>query len=431
MPKHDAQALLWYVRASAGRSLDASDKELLERFLDHGDEGAFAALVGRHGPMVLRLCRRVLGDPQRAEDAFQATFLVLCRKAASLSPRDSLSGWLHAVAYRAAQKARVADARRRTREGRAAATEPDDPLGQLTLRETLEVLDQELARLPDKFRAPLVLCYLEGLTRDEAAGRLGWPPGLLKSRLEQARERLGARLRSRGLTLSAALAATLFSGAAASAAVSGELLDSAIRAATAFASGAEATVVLAPVAALTQGVMRDMFLSKIKGVLALLVVLAGIGAGVAAVRVNASSSEEVASAPVPAAARPKDDPEIKKLLKMRRDALLEAANAKKQEFLLTARGTPQNVQETWRLLLQAELDVASGQAERVAAHLTFFKVVCQVDDYNTERYNAGRATLADQRLTRAERYAAEVGLRRAGGKPPKETKPPIVPVSPP
>jgi RNA polymerase sigma factor (sigma-70 family) len=426
MPKHDAQALLWYVRASAGSCLDAPDKELLGRFLDQGDEGAFAVLVRRHGPMVLRLCRRVLRDPQRAEDAFQATFLILCQKAASLSPRDSLSGWLHAVAYRAAQKARVADARRRTREGRVASREAKDPLDQLTLRETLEVLDQELARLPDKFRAPLVLCYLEGLTRDEAASRLGWPPGLLKSRLEQARERLGARLRSRGLALSGALAATLFGGAA-STAVSGELLDSAIRAATTFASGAEATVVPAAVTSLTQGVMRDMFLSKIKSVVAMLAVLAGIGAGVAAVRVNASTPEEVASAPVPAAARPKDDPEIKKLLKMRRDALLGAVNAHTQEFLV-GRGTPQNVLETSRLLLQAELDMASGQVQLVAAHLAFFKVACQIDDLNTQKYNAGRATDAEQRLARAERYAAEVGLRRAGGKPPKETTPPIDPL---
>jgi RNA polymerase sigma factor (sigma-70 family) len=424
MPNHDAQAWLRRVRASVGSPLDVPDRDLLERFRDHGDAAAFAALVGRHGPMVLRLCRRVLGNVADAEDAFQATFLILCRKAASLSPRDSLAGWLHAIAYRAAQKARVAGARQRKHEGRAAAAQPGAPLDQLTLREMIEALDRELARLPDKFRAPLVLCYLEGLTRDEAARRLGWPPGLLKSRLEQARERLGARFASRGLTLPAALAATLLGEAAASAAVPGALLNSAVRAATAFTAGAEATAVSAPVAAITRGVMRDMFLSKFKGVLGVLVVLVGIGAGLVAVRGNASPPAGVAGANGRAKAAEPDDPEIKKLLKMRRDALAEAAKAQMEEYRV-GRVTVQTAQEIWRRLLQAELDLASGQAERIAAHLSYFQFACEIDELCTHRYNAGKERLADQRLARAERYAAEIGLRRAGGKPPKEMKPPI------
>src|SRR5262249_7367725 len=156
-------------------------------------------LVRRHGPMVLRLCLGILQNEQDAEDAFQATFLILNRKAPSLRPRVSLGGWLFRVAYRTAQKAKIGAARRRKHEGCAAPGWVADPLAQITVREAHEALDRELARLPDKFRVPLVLCYLEGLTRDEAAHQLGWSPSTLKSRLEQARERLRLRLASRGL----------------------------------------------------------------------------------------------------------------------------------------------------------------------------------------------------------------------------------------
>src|SRR5262249_17073949 len=192
MPGSQPNLVLRYPRTGAGaeRALELADRELLQRFATRRDEAAFAALVRRHGPMVFHLCRRILHNEHDAEDAFQATFLVLSGKAGLLRPRTSLGGWLHGVAYRIAQKARVAGARRARHEGRAAARQVADPLAQITLAEAHELLDRELARLPDKFRVPLVLCYLEGLTRDEAAQQLGWSPGTLKSRLEQARQRL-------------------------------------------------------------------------------------------------------------------------------------------------------------------------------------------------------------------------------------------------
>jgi RNA polymerase sigma factor (sigma-70 family) len=253
------------------------DWELVQRFAARADETAFAVLVRRHGPMVLHLCRRILGNEEDAEDAFQATFLVLCRKAASLRPQESLGGWLHSVAYRMAQKARVAAARRRKHEGRATERQFTDPFAEITLREAHETLDRELARMPDKFRLPLVLCYLEGLTRDEAAQQLGWPPNTLKSRLEQARELLGKRLASRGLAFSGALVASLFYEGTASAAVPSVLLNSTVKAATAVALGGAATsVVSAQVAALTEGVLKTMFTCKLKIATAALVVVAGL-----------------------------------------------------------------------------------------------------------------------------------------------------------
>jgi RNA polymerase sigma factor (sigma-70 family) len=299
MPTRHANPALQYIRnlAAAGQARNLADRELLERFSDRQEEAAFAELVRRHGPMVLGLCLRVLHNEHDAEDAFQATFLALSRKAVSLRPRESLCGWLHSVAYRIAQKTRIDAARRRRHEGRVAARQVPDPLAQMTLQEAHEVLHRELARLPDKFRAPLVLCYLEGQTRDEAAHRLGWPVSTLKSRLEQARERLRARLASRGLALSGALAASLFGEATASAAVPLVLVHATVQAATSVAAGgAAASVVSARAAALAEGVIKAMFVTKFKLAVGLWLVVA-CACAVALAQVGAGPVQDVPAKP--------------------------------------------------------------------------------------------------------------------------------------
>ena len=257
------------------RTADLPDRELLQAFLKKHDEVAFAALIRRHGPMVLGLCRRVLQNDSDAEDAFQATFLVLTRKAAVLRPEKSLAGWLYAVAGRIAQKARMAAARRRTHEQRAARTVAEHPLDEISVREARAVLDQEMARLPDKLRLPLVLCYLEGRTRDEAAQHLGWPTGTLKSRLEQARERLRARLAARGLALSGALVALLACEHSALGAVPMELLNSTVKAASLLAAGRAATtgVVSTTAAALTEGMVQTMLFQRVITIAACVVIV--------------------------------------------------------------------------------------------------------------------------------------------------------------
>ncbi|HXG13330.1 MAG TPA: sigma-70 family RNA polymerase sigma factor [Gemmataceae bacterium] len=185
----------------------ASDAHLLDQFVRHKDESAFELLVWRHGPLVLSVCRRVLHDPHAAEDAFQATFLTLVRKAGSIGKRTALSSWLYKVAYRIALRARA-------RQSRHAACEqplsslPDaqtgnEPPDLAAWRELRRVLDVEVHRLPEKYRAPLVLCYLEGKTNEQAAEELGCPKGTVLSRLARARERLRGRLARRGLALSA------------------------------------------------------------------------------------------------------------------------------------------------------------------------------------------------------------------------------------
>jgi RNA polymerase sigma factor (sigma-70 family) len=211
-----AEALLLRLQTTvAERGLDRlDDAELLQRFAASRDGEAIATLVRRHGAMVRAVARRQLRDPADADDVFQATFLVLTRRARSLPWHRSVANWLYTVAFRLSRRARADTSRRRDRELRAAldvspARPTADPSAEISLREAQQVLDEELSRLPEKYRAPLVLCCLEGLARDEAARRLGWSSGLVKSRLEQARERLHARLVRRGLTLSAALTAGL------------------------------------------------------------------------------------------------------------------------------------------------------------------------------------------------------------------------------
>jgi RNA polymerase sigma factor (sigma-70 family) len=179
-----------------------TDAQLINRFLTGRDEGAFAALVERHGPMVLAVCRGVLKNARDAEDAFQATFLVLFRKASGVRSIGSLGGWLYRVAYRIALRANAVAARRRQRfsEGGTMAAESASS-GETDLdRELWPIIHAEIDRLPDRYRAPIALCYLEGLSYEQAAHQLGWPLGTVGSRIARARELLRSRLTRRGVT---------------------------------------------------------------------------------------------------------------------------------------------------------------------------------------------------------------------------------------
>src|SRR5262245_55355613 len=210
------------IRRIAARLAADTDGQLLARFLDHRDEAAFAALVWRHGPMVLRTCRRVIGNAADADDAFQATFVVLLRRARALAGRACVGNFLYGVAFHTALKAKAMAAKRRTREARARA-----PESQPDRSELLAALDEELARLPDKYREPVVICELEGRSRREAAEALGVPQGTISSRLAAAHRRLGKRLRSRGFA--GAVVAAVLAGTAA--AVPDALADAAVRSA--------------------------------------------------------------------------------------------------------------------------------------------------------------------------------------------------------
>lgn len=214
---------------------DPSDRELLLRFVNQRQEAAFETLVRRHGPMVQGVCRRVLGDAHEAEDAFQATFLVLVRKSDSIRRPELLANWLYGVAFRIAQKARVNASKRERMPMQSDQLATQEQLLEVEWAEVKTVLDEEINRLPEKFRAPLVLCYFNGKTNIEAARLLGWPEGSISERLAKAREALRRRLNRRGLTLSAALLALLLSQKAASAAVPTVVVEATVTAAVVFA----------------------------------------------------------------------------------------------------------------------------------------------------------------------------------------------------
>jgi RNA polymerase sigma factor (sigma-70 family) len=257
----DVVARLRHV-AAVGTLGALPDCELLERFAASADGAAFTVLVERHGPMVLGVCRRALSNGHDAEDACQAVFLVLARKAASLRRTVALGSWLHGVARRIAANARRNAALRKSREAGAIPPTPANPAAEATWREMQAVLDEELGKLPERYRAPLVLCYLECLTRDEAAARLRVTPGALHGCLERGREMLRQRLSRRGLALSAVLTAAGLSQAS----VMPPLLAAATaHAAALFAAGQPlADAVGANVLALTREVLTNMTLTKVK-----------------------------------------------------------------------------------------------------------------------------------------------------------------------
>jgi RNA polymerase sigma factor (sigma-70 family) len=255
-----------------------TDAQLLEGFISRRESAAFEALVRRHGAMVLGVCRRVLGNDADADDAFQATFLVLVRKAASVVPRERVGNWLYGVAVRTAMKARAMSGKRRARE-RQAAERPRAQPGPADNDQDLQaVLDAELERLPEKYRAAIVLCDLEGKTHREAARVLGWPDGTLSTRLVAARRLLAQRLTRRGVAMSAGAPTALLTPSAAQAGVPVSLLVSTVQAAAAVAAGqAAAGAFPAKVAALAEGVLKAMLIAKLKTTAALLLGLALFG----------------------------------------------------------------------------------------------------------------------------------------------------------
>src|SRR5262245_46276594 len=214
-----------------------ADGELLERFAGAHDEAAFTALIERHGPMVLAVCRRALPDFHDAEDACQATFLVLARKASSVRKKASLGSWLHGVASRAAARLKRDHARRKARERGADARASRDPAADVSWREVQVVLDDAIQQLPERYRAPVILCYLECMTRKEADRPLRFSPGCLHGRLERARSLLRQRLEERGLALSAVMLAAALGEGTLQAALAPTFVVTSTRIAMAVAAG--------------------------------------------------------------------------------------------------------------------------------------------------------------------------------------------------
>ncbi|HEY7330323.1 MAG TPA: sigma-70 family RNA polymerase sigma factor [Gemmataceae bacterium] len=256
-----------------------TDAQLLGYFVEDRDEAAFAALVKQQGPMVWGVCRRLLNQHD-AEDAFQTTFLVLVRKAASIVPRERVANWLYGVAHQTALQVRRTTARRKAREKQVLEMPEPAAIEQDVWRELQPLLDQELSRLPDAYREVIVLSDLEGKTRKEVARQLGLPEGTVGSRVARARTMLAKRLARHGLTLSGATLAAVLAQKAASASVPSSVLSSTIEAATLVAAGHEAaSMISVKVVALTTGVLKTMFGNKITVATTVLLALSFLTAG--------------------------------------------------------------------------------------------------------------------------------------------------------
>ena len=288
---------------TTGSAVGFSDRDLLERFLYHerdSAEAAFSALVERHGPMVLRVCNQTLSDRHAADDAFQATFLVLLQHARSIRKHDSIASWLFGVACRAAARIRMLEARRKRFELRTKSHQPSDPAGSLSeLSDPWPEVHAEIARLPEKYRIPIVLCYFEGLTHEQAAARLGWPVGTVKTRLARARDQLRPRLRGRAWGTNALVPIEhlrppdLVS-------VPRHLLDATNQAAARFLSATGAGLVNSiSVLAIARGVSRAMLLSKLR--FASVPLFGGLALGLAAIAVARQVPEKGQILELPAA----------------------------------------------------------------------------------------------------------------------------------
>ncbi len=310
MPRGQVPGLFQELRRLAGGPADdLTDRQLLQRYADRRDEAAFAELVRRHGRLVLGVCWRILHDARDTEDAFQATFLVLARKAGSVPWRDSVSNWLYQAACRLSAELRRKAARQRTHERRAAEMRERRPPAQPEHEELARVIDFEIQRLPQRLRAPLLLCYLEGHPVDQAARQLGWSLRTTERRLQQGRDRLRGRLARRGLSLSAPLIAAALAQDAAAAIVSADLADSTVRLARHFAPE-PARQVAAPARAmvLARGMLRGTGIMRTKVLAALLAgacLLAGGGAAVLQAITDPEPSTEAPDEPM-AAAQPMD-----------------------------------------------------------------------------------------------------------------------------
>lgn len=420
----------------AGTCIGLSDGQLLARFMagrDEAGELAFEALVTRHGPMVMRVCRSILDDPQDVHDAFQAVFLVLARRAAAIRNRESVGSWLHGVAVRVTARVRLGAIRRGIRDRRT--NQVAETLAAVGPRrngesvaehdEGAEVVHQEVRRLPDKYRAPIVLCYLEGLTHDEAAARLSWPVGTVRSRLARARDTLRDRLTRRGVTSPAALgtsagwlAGEQIAPSATAAIIPRELAASIAKDVSQLsaarvmgsASGASTSFLLA------QGVLKTMLLKKLIVAACALVPLGmiALGGGVFVARqTQAQVQDPRALHPInnvqPAATKNQQKP-VDPLLQ----ELLQAARQRydaQRAYYEEGRITIDRFLDATQQLELAELRTAQTREDRLAVMQRHVDSLKEIERRERAELDIGRRSIADVAEAHYRRVQAEVDLK--------------------
>jgi RNA polymerase sigma factor (sigma-70 family) len=416
-----------------------SDGQLLERFLSPGDsagELAFEALVMRHGPMVMRVCRSILNDPDAAHDAFQAAFLVLARRGHAIRDRRSVASWLYGVAARVAMRCRSTAIGRHIRDRRAIAaakTNAADQFNQetqstLEFEETAHAVHTEVNRLPEKYRAPIVLCYLEGLTHDEAAARLSWPVGTVRSRLARARDTLRARLTRRGITSNTTLApvsgrlANDTAQAMLQETIPRELSTSIARAVSHLVTGGSSSTAAFSTHSLTlaQGVLKAMTLKKLLffASAALPLFLISLGGGVLiAQKLHAQDPKPITLRPADTspAAQPNESPQQSAIDHLRQ-RVLEAAQARLdavKAYYDEGRITIDRYLDANKQYQLAEVTAARTDSERLAAMQRYVNRLVDIERREKSELDEGRATVADLAEATYRRTEAQLDFELA------------------
>jgi RNA polymerase sigma factor (sigma-70 family) len=429
MPTNPLNEAILHLRRTllSGEEAGLTDGQLLACFIDHRDEVALAGIVRRHGTMVWGVCQRILRNQHDAEDAFQAAFLVLVRKAASIVPREMVGNWLYGVARQTALKARATLATRRKRE-RQAVDMPEPAAADHNIWHDLQpLLDQELGCLPDKYRVPVVMCDLEGKTRKEAAQQLSCPEGTVAGRLARARTMLAKRLARRGVVLSAGGLAAELSQHATAAGVPPALVVSTIKAATLFAAGpaAAAGVVPAQVAALTEGVLQAMFLTKLKKMAAVILVfgLIAFSGGLFAYHQGAGQPAPAGDLPARPEVQPKaggeqpkakagENAKIQALLKERLATLQDVARQLEMVFKEGRIGFEDVVRAKLEVN-KAELDLCATDQERIKVLEDRVAFAKDIENVVEAIVQAGKIQSFESLKARAYRLEAEIALERA------------------
>ena len=422
----NSAAWQWHRVFRGGTIAGYTEGQLLDRFVSLRDEIAFEALVARHGPMVLSVCRRMLSDPSDVDDAFQATFLVFVRRAATIRDRERLGNWLYGVAHRVASRARQEASRRHARETGGTETLPDRRHA-LTPSEDLTLLHHEIRRLPEKYRAVVVLCDLERQSHEDAARQLNWPVGTVKGRLFRARNLLRERLIRRGVSLSAGAIGAALGNEVRGSIVTTVLLDATVQSGIGLATGQTAAAGLATASSVAffQGAHHAMFLSKLKIAGALMaagVVVAGSGAlahpkgGAGGSAVTSANQSDADSEGLP-----QDGPETNSVdQKSLNDALqarakiahsfYEAAVA----FYETGKSSIDRAIDASRRLMEAELAAADSKdaiREPIRSHA---KRMQRLVERETSKMELGTGEIANLGAARLAAADANLELVRIG-----------------
>jgi RNA polymerase sigma factor (sigma-70 family) len=370
-------------------AVDLTDGQLLDAFVKRREQAALEVLVRRHAPMIWNVCRRILDNHHDAEDAFQATFLVLVRKAPSIVPREMVGNWLYGVAQQTARKARTTTAKRQARERQQTAMPETDVTERELWSDLQPLLDKELSLLPDKYRVVIVLCDLEGKTRPETARQLGLPEGTVASRLARARTMLAKRLAPHGLPVSGGMLAAVLSQEAAAGAVPISVLLSTIKAVTSVAAGqAVAGVISVKVATLAEGVLKTMFLTKLKVASMVLVVMAVAAGGAGGLAYFAQATE-------PAITQAEAGPKNKKAERPEVKPAEVQADQDAQKRLDRLRVATAKVEEAQVNVQEAKLILAVETKNLDEARVAYEQAKAQVEKLNKQKNGTQKATQGD------------------------------------